>query len=82
MLLTDGGDVRLSEDCTGNGIQDVPCLFSGGGDIASNSGKVPGALQSAKAARYFEADFDHPDILFSKIIGKGNVLFMEKSEHR
>ena len=50
LLLRDGGDIGLPGNGTGNGIQDIPCLFSCSGDIASNSGKLFSALQSAKAA--------------------------------
>lgn len=58
----------MSVDGSSDGIQDITSLFSGGREITSDAGELFRSLECTKAARYFEPDLDHTNILLGKVV--------------
>ena len=72
---------RMTGDCFGNWIQNVTVLLSCCRKVASYSGKVFCPLYCAETSWYFQANFDHSNILFGQVVWKWNIYVMKESKH-
>lgn len=66
--ITDKGVRRLGE-----GLEDIPPLFSGRGEDGAEDGKGLGAGVSAETAGDFLFELHHPQVTFGLIVGEGHV---------
>ena len=59
---------RISIDSSSDRIKDIPSLFPCCGEVTSDASKMLRSFDGTKTARYFQANLDHTNILFGKIV--------------
>ena len=62
----------MTVDSVGDSGEDIDVIFSGGGEVAADAGKVMSAFESAEPPRDFLLDFQHAQVLFGTVVGEGN----------
>jgi len=61
-------------------MEGVEGVFSGGGEVGTEPGEALGTEEGAEAAGDFLLEFDHADVLFSLVVGKGDTDVVKESE--
>ena len=62
-------------------MEDVPALFSGGGDDGADAGEGSRAGHGSEAAGDFHLDLHHPQVALGLIVGEGDGDVREESQH-
>jgi hypothetical protein len=64
----------------GEGLNDVPALFFGGGDNGADGGEIACSVLTAGPAGDFRLDPHHAQVAFGLIVGEGYSGIVEKAQ--
>src|SRR5690242_20857752 len=64
----------------GEGLEDVPPVFSGGGDDGAERGKVLSGGEGSEGAGDFHLHLHHAQRLFSEVVGEGDLEVDEEAQ--